>query len=85
MQPNPFLSLLKSRKFWLMILDLVVSGIIYFVPKYTAPEIAQDLLWLVAAIQPVFVTVIGAVAYEDRSRLEADAKVAVASATCIEQ
>ena len=85
MQPNPFLSLLKSRKFWLMILDTVVSGCIYFIPKYTAPEVANDALWFIAALQPVFVTIIGSVAYEDRSRLEADAKVAVASATCIEQ
>jgi hypothetical protein len=77
---NPFATLLKSRKFWLMILDVVVSGCAYFIPKYAAPQFANDALWFIAAIQPVIITVIGAIAYEDKARAEAESRVEAANA-----
>lgn len=65
MTPNPFAALLRSRKFWLTILDVVVSLTTYFVAKYLNPEVAKDVLTVVASLQPVFVTIIAAIAYED--------------------
>jgi hypothetical protein len=84
MTPNPFAGLLHSRKFWLMILDVLVSGAAYFIPKYVAPAVATDALWLIAAIQPVFVTVIGAVAYEDKAKIEADVQVKTSQASIVQ-
>jgi hypothetical protein len=65
MTPNPFSLLLHSRKFWLLILDTVVSLVLYFVGKYTAPTIMEDVKFLVLMLQPVFIAVIAAIAYED--------------------
>ena len=62
---NPFLGLLRSRKFWLMVLDLAVSFATYFLTKYAAPAVADDVLYVIAGLQPVFVVIIGAIAYED--------------------
>ncbi len=61
MKPN----LLKSRKFWLAILDVVISTATYFLTAYASPELAKDVLWLIAAWQPIFITLISAIAAED--------------------
>jgi hypothetical protein len=65
---NPFKALLMSRKFWLMVLDLVISLPTYFITKYSNPEAAKDVLFVIAALQPVFVVIIGAIAYEDANK-----------------
>lgn len=72
---DPFLALLKSRKFLLLTLDTVVSLLLYFVGKYF--QVAEaDLKFLVAALQPVFVVIIGAIAYEDaHAALEVEAEL----------
>jgi ABC-type Na+ efflux pump permease subunit len=57
--------LLKSAKFWTAIIDVVISLILYFTGKYLAPTIAEDIKIVIAAIQPVFLMVIGGIAYED--------------------
>lgn len=57
--------LIRSRKFWLMILDVVISTVTFFVTKYASPELAEDIIWLIAAWQPVFVAIIIAIAQED--------------------
>jgi hypothetical protein len=62
---NPFVSLLKSRKFLLAMLDVVVSMATYFITKYAAPALADDVLFVLGGLQPVFVTIIAAIAYED--------------------
>ena len=62
---NPFVGLLRSRKFLLLVLDVVVSFGVYFVTKYAAPGLGDDMLFVLAGIQPVFVVIIGAIAYED--------------------
>ena len=64
MNPNPFSGLLHSRKFWLLILDTVISLTLYFVSKYL-PVAAEDVKFAILALQPVFVTIILAVAWED--------------------
>ena len=55
----------KSRKFWITIVDVVVSSVTYFVTKYAAPEIGNDVLFLIAAWQPVVIALIGGIALED--------------------
>lgn len=70
---NPFASLLKSRKFLLMILDVVISTITYFLTAYASPDLADKVIWLIAAWQPVVVTIIGAIAYEDAANMQASA------------
>jgi uncharacterized membrane-anchored protein len=70
MNPNPFASLLHSRKFWLAMLDLVMGLATYFVAKY-APSAGDDLKFVFATVQPVLLLVIAAIAYEDKARLEA--------------
>jgi hypothetical protein len=57
-------SLLRSRKFWLLILDTVISVTLFFVGK-ASPALLEDVKFLIVSLQPVFVTIIGAIAYED--------------------
>lgn len=58
-------ALLRSRKFWLMILDVVISTITYFVTAYVVPEIAEQIIWVIGAWQPVIVALIIGIAVED--------------------
>ncbi len=64
MKPNPFSGLVHSRKFWLLILDTLISLILYFVGRYV-PDAIEDVKFAVLALQPVFVTIIIAIAVED--------------------
>ncbi len=63
---NPFKGLLVSRKFWLMVLDVIVSGATYFIGKYAGAD-GQDMLFVIGLLQPVFVTVIASVTLEDNA------------------
>ena len=65
MTPNPFSLLFHSRKFWLLILDTLISLVLYFVGKYATPTVLDDIKTLVVILQPVFIVVIAAIAYED--------------------
>lgn len=58
-------SLLKSRKFWIMLLDVAISSATYFITKYVAPETGNDILWLIGTWQPVVVAMITGIAIED--------------------
>ncbi len=58
-------SLFKSRKFRIMVGDVVVSLILYFSAKYLAPSIVADIKFLIAALQPVIIFVINGIAKED--------------------
>ncbi len=49
----------KSRKFWLLILDTVVSITTFFVGRYVLDAEAEPVLFLIAALQPVFLFLIG--------------------------
>jgi hypothetical protein len=60
--------LLFSAKFWTLVLDLVVSSILYFVGKYAGASVFADIKFLIGALQPVFLFVIGAIAYEDAAK-----------------
>ena len=65
MTQNPWKMLLASRKFLLLMLDVVVSMVLYFAGKYIGGEAMQDVQFLIVTIQPVFVMLIYAIAKED--------------------
>ena len=71
-KPNPFVALLGSRKFLLMLLDVVVSGVLFFSGKYATPDALDNVKFLIAALQPVFITVIASIAHEDAAQIKAD-------------
>ena len=56
---NPFVSLFKSRKFLLLLLDIAVSCTLYFLSGLPNVE------FLIGALQPVFVAIIYSIALED--------------------
>ena len=56
--------LFSSRRFWLLILDVVASLLIFFVGKYAAVAI-EDVKFLIGLLQPVFIMVIGAYTVDD--------------------
>jgi len=64
MNPNPFSSLAHSRKFWLLILDTVISLVLFFVSKYASLAF-EDVKFVILALQPIFVVIIYAIAVED--------------------
>ena len=66
MKPSPFKALWGSRKFWLLILDTVISLVLYFVSKYL-PGAAEDVKFAILALQPIFISIILAIAWEDTS------------------
>ena len=76
MTPNPFSALLHSRKFWLLMLDGVVSAALYFTAKYLSASASDDIRVLIGLMQPVFIVVIGAIAYEDKALLQAGVRPA---------
>lgn len=55
----------KSRKFWLLILDTVVSIATFFVGRYVMAADADVILFLIGALQPVFLMLIGAYTYQN--------------------
>lgn len=57
--------LLHSSKFWTLVLDTVISLALFFSLKYLAPAAYEDVEFIILAIQPVFVALIGAIAWED--------------------
>ncbi len=72
---NPFQALLKSRKFLVLVLDTVVSLVLYFSAKYLAAGAVEDIKTVILALQPVVLVLIGAIAYEDGQAMKADAAV----------
>ena len=59
------MSIFKSRKFWLAISDVLISGATYFLSRYASPEVAKDILFVIGLLQPVVISVIIGIAIED--------------------
>jgi len=57
--------LVRSRKFLLALLDVVIALVLFFGTKYAAPVVFEDIQFLILTLQPVFVAIIAAIAYED--------------------
>jgi len=67
---NPFQMLLKSRKFLLLVLDTVISLILWGVGLWL-PQYTEQINQLILILQPVFVSVIGGIAVEDAAEKRA--------------
>jgi len=67
---NPFQMLLKSRKFLLLVLDTVISLILWGVGLWM-PQYTEQINQLILILQPVFVSVIGGIAVEDAAEKRA--------------
>ena len=83
MTPNPFSGLLHSRKFWLAILDCVSAILALWVGTLVAEETAKLIVLTWAAVQPVFITIIAAIAYEDKALVQSEAIVRAAQAAAV--
>lgn len=70
---SPLAKLLASRKFLLMVMDVVTSLTLYFATKYVAPSAVEDVKVIIGLLQPVFVTLIYTIAKEDAAQTLADA------------
>lgn len=74
---NPFLSLFSSRKFLLLIFDVISSLAIYFVGKYAGAAI-EDLRFVIAVLQPLWLLVVGAIAVQNVAGIKATGSLAEA-------
>ena len=61
---NPWKALFGSRKFILLVLDVVISLVLYFVSKYL-PNAEADVKFVILALQPIVIAIVLAIAYED--------------------
>jgi len=74
--PNIF----KSRKFWIAVIDALISIATMATTLYLADDIETRgfILGVIAAVQPVLVAVINGIATEDAAHMAAAASVQVA-------
>lgn len=73
-------ALLRSRKFWTLIVDVLTSVILYFGAKYAGASFYEDIKFLITILQPVFAILIGAIAYEDGAKSKAQRYVGAPTA-----
>jgi len=66
MKPNLFL----SRKFWIMVVDVVVSLVVTVGGWYLTPAVLDKIISVIAILQAPVLFVIGAIAYEDGKFLD---------------
>ena len=55
----------KSRKFWILILDVVISCALFFGGKYLGAEEFEVAKFLVAVLQAPIIMLIGAYTYQN--------------------
>lgn len=67
MNPNPFVMLIHSRKFWIALADVLgfIGGVL--ATRYLSPSDVTLVLALGAACQPIIAMLIGAIAAEDNN------------------
>lgn len=69
--------LLQSRKFWIMLVNVVVSVVTYFVTKYVNPDAAKDVLFLIGALQPVILAVIASITVQNVEHIKQGARMEI--------
>jgi hypothetical protein len=67
----------KSRRFWVSILDIVITLSLYFVAKYV-PGAIDDVKFVMLALQPLALALIIAYTIEDVNLIKAAAQKQVA-------
>ena len=60
----------KSSKFWMVVFNFVTSTTVFFVGKY-AQVAAEDVAFLIGAMQPAIVMIIAGIAIEDAAQKRA--------------
>jgi hypothetical protein len=61
----PIKRLFYSRKFMVLLFDVIVSTVLYFVGKYSNSSISADIEFLIGSYQPVILIMIYTIAQED--------------------
>jgi len=64
---NPFSGLLRSRKFWTLMLDTIVSTVTLVGGWYLSPQYLDRVVAVIGIYQPVFIALIAAIASEDNA------------------
>jgi hypothetical protein len=82
---NMDITIWRSRKFWLAVSDVVVSLVTYFVGKYLNPDSAKDILFLIGALQPVMLLVIGSITIQNVEGIKAQGVVDSLSSSSVVQ
>lgn len=59
------MDVLHSRRFWTLIIDSVVSLVIYFGTKYMSPAMMDDAKFAIAMLQPIAAFLIAAYTVND--------------------
>ena len=54
------LPLWKSRKFWLLILDIVISSAAFFGARFLDPDAQEIANFAILTLQPIFIALIAA-------------------------
>ena len=67
--------LFKSRKFLIMLVNVIISVTTYFVTKYVNPEAGKDVLFLIGAMQPVVLAVIASITVQNVEYIKADERL----------
>lgn len=65
-------SIWKSRKFWILIFDVIVSLIVTLSGWYLAPAVQDRIVTLIGILQAPVLFLIGAIAYEDAASMHAE-------------
>lgn len=65
---SPIQALLRSRKFWLMVMYTVTSLALHFAGKYAPAGVFEDVQLVVDKIQAVVIAVIVGITIEDSAR-----------------
>lgn len=76
---DAFRMLAQSRKFWVMVLDVLISLVLYFVTKYAGGYL-DDVKYVILALQPVVWVVIFAIAKDNTTEAMARAAQAAIAA-----
>ena len=67
-------SIFYSRKFWLLIMDTIISLVLYFTAQGD-PQTAENVKFLIGALQPVFAMIIYSIVVEDAAEKSAILKL----------
>ena len=71
-------ALLKSKSFWVVVLDFVFSVILYFVGKYLGESVGADVRFMIGVLQPVALVLVAAFTYDDVEARKAQTEIEVA-------
>lgn len=69
-------ALAQSRRFWTLVLDVVISLALYFVAKYFGAGL-DDVRFLIVTLQPIAILLIAAFTVDDMHAASLDAQIQI--------